>query len=386
MTKENSENKTGKTYTILGFMSGTSMDGVDVALIKTDGVQVVERIASEHLSYDEGFKGRLQSCLNKPTIARDYRDAVEMELTNYHIRAAEALIKNNNIDRTMIDYAGLHGHTIDHRPQDGITVQIGDGDYLSEALGLPVIYDFRTADVLAGGQGAPLVPIYHHALVQNTEFKGKNVALVNIGGVANITYIPADCDTPQDMIAFDTGPGNALIDDWCVMKANRSYDENGFFAAKGKIDHDWLAKMMDHPYFSKPYPKSLDRNQFAGCLSPVDYDLEDGAASLTAFTVETIASAIEGLPTTIDTVFICGGGRHNEEIIKRLKKRLYYKIMDADKLGLDSDMIEAEAFAYFAARHVKRLPISFRGTTGVRSSVVCGRMSDKGLEKSAQTA
>jgi len=246
-----------------------------------------------------------------------------------------------------------------HRPDRGLTVQIGDALALAKAIHIPVMYDFRAADVEAGGQGAPFVPVYHRALAQSLDREGP-IIVVNIGGVANITYIDGDT-----LIACDTGPGNALLDDYMFRWLNQRFDPEGRTAAQGKVDAAWIARALKMPFFSLPPPKSLDRNDFAG-LKLGDIPPEDGAATLTAFTAATIAHVVPLLPREPKSWIVVGGGARNLTMLRMLRECLQPATVEAaDTLGWASDAIEAQAFGFLAARGLKGLPLSYPATTGV---------------------
>ncbi len=351
-----------KTFTSLGLMSGTSLDGIDVALIKTDGENLVERGPSATFQYDEKQQSLLKQALADAgsitirTQRPGYMSAVEKSLTEWHVNAVQNFLHKCALSPSNIDSIGFHGQTVIHRPEQHLTVQLGDGVSLAKALGVPVVYDMRAADVAAGGQGAPLVPIYHRALA-----KSAPVAFVNIGGVANVTYVGAS----GELLAFDTGSGNALMNDWVHKHTGASHDEGGKIALRGQISPTHLQSSLEHNFFSQRPPKSLDRNSFAA-LNFNDFSLEDGAATLTAFTVHSIAKAADWFPTPVNRWIICGGGRHNAAIMQGLKSILQ-NVESAEQAGFNGDSMEAEAWAYLAVRSQLGLPISFPGTTGVTS-------------------
>lgn len=349
------------------------MDGIDAAIILTNGFTVLEMGTSVFMPYSEAFKEKIRQLIK----GAGNKNEVEKELTNLHAAAVEHLLKEAGETPDAIDLIGFHGHTIDHRPHDGITVQIGDGDFLSKLTGINVVNDFRTADVKAGGQGAPLVPIYHQALLSHEH---KPVAVVNIGGVGNVTWIGPH---NGELLAFDTGPGNALIDDWVRQKTGKPFDNNGGIALSGKVDTTLLHQLMQNQYFNKFPPKSLDRNHFTGIPSGYNIILENGAATLAAFTVEAIAQSEKFFPHPVTRWIIAGGGRHNAAIMRYLKKRLHKEVIDINALGFNGDMIEAQAFAFLAVRSVLGLPISFPGTTGVKHPLNGGTLHTPNSNASA---
>jgi anhydro-N-acetylmuramic acid kinase len=259
-----------------------------------------------------------------------------------------------------IDIVGFHGQTVLHRPEKRLTVQIGDAAALAKTIHIPVMHDFRAADVAAGGQGAPFVPVYHRALAQALEREGP-IAVVNIGGVSNITYI----DGSDTLIACDTGPGNALLDDHMFRTMNLPIDCEGRFAAQGRADEKWVARALELPFFSRRPPKSLDRNDFAS-LKLGDMPPADGAATLTAFTAASIARIVPLLPKRPKDWIVCGGGARNHTLMRMLRERVApANVQAAETLGWASDAIEAQAFGFLAARGLKGLPLSYPATTGV---------------------
>ncbi|WP_319531632.1 anhydro-N-acetylmuramic acid kinase [uncultured Cohaesibacter sp.] len=298
--------------------------------------------------------------------------AAEEMITGAHAETVAQLLAQEAATGLRADVVGFHGQTVWHNPDAGVTVQIGDGQALADALDMPVVYDLRAADVAAGGQGAPLVPIYHRALQSASAFPmSLPVAVVNIGGVANITWIGEG----GELMAFDSGPGNALINDWVRARADVSMDEGGKIAARGSVDFLSLLALMGNPYFKQLAPKSLDRNAFD--TAPVDkLSTEDGAATLTAFTVETICLGLEHMEVrhggAASLVVVCGGGQHNDQMMSQLTDALEMPVMGADALGWRGDALEAEAFAYLAIRSLKGLPITFPGTTGVKEPMTGG--------------
>lgn len=356
-----------KLTTAIGLMSGTSLDGIDVALIRTDGEDVVERGPSQTYAYSEEQRNILRAALldAKSLKRREERPfglaRTEAALTDWHVQVVKNFMKTYS---ATIDVIGFHGQTVIHRPEIKLTVQLGDGKALAEKLRVPVVYDVRAADVAAGGQGAPLVSVYHRALAAT--MPERPIAFVNIGGVANITWIGAD----GEMIAFDTGPGNALLNDWATKHLGVPQDTNGALALKGKVNDDMLDAALALPYFNQSPPKSLDRNAFEG-LSLDGLSPEDGAATLVAFTKFAIMLAKDWFPSSPKRYIVCGGGRHNPAIMSSLSggKHLF---QTAEEVGLNGDSIEAEAWAYLAVRSQKKLPLTFPMTTGVSQPMTGG--------------
>jgi anhydro-N-acetylmuramic acid kinase len=351
--------------TALGLMSGTSLDGVDVAMIETDGRRVSALGPSGYRPYTEMERSLLRQALYEAADLPD-REArpgclreAERIVTSAHAEAVAAYTAQHRLRFDDIDIVGFHGQTVLHRPEKKLTVQIGDAQSLAKAIHIPVMYDFRAADVDAGGQGAPFVPVYHRALAQSLDWEGPTV-VVNIGGVANITYIDGDT-----LIACDTGPGNALLDDYMFRWLNQRFDTEGRTAALGKVDAAWINRALQMPFFSVPPPKSLDRNDFAS-LKLGDVPPEDGAATLTAFTAAAIARVVPLLPKEPKNWIVAGGGARNLTMLRMLRECLQpATVRAADTLGWASDAIEAQAFGFLAARGLKGLPLSYPATTGV---------------------
>jgi anhydro-N-acetylmuramic acid kinase len=352
--------------TAIGLMSGTSLDGVDVALIETDGKRVKSFGPSGYRPYTDAERGLLRQALTE-AIHLPQRDArpgilreAERAVTVAHAEAVAAFTKQNHIWCEDIDIVGFHGQTVLHRPTQKMTVQIGDATALAKAIHIPVMHDFRAADVAAGGQGAPFVPVYHRALAQSLEREGP-VVVVNIGGVSNITYI----DGADTLIACDTGPGNALLDDFMFRVTGQRFDCEGRMAAQGAADEAWIARGLKHPFFALPPPKSLDRNDFASLVLR-DIRPADGAATLTAFTAAAIARIVPMLPKVPRSWIVVGGGARNLTLVRMLRERLAPATVEAaEALGWSGDAIEAQAFGFLAARGLKGLPLSYPATTGV---------------------
>lgn len=358
----------------LGLMSGTSMDGISVALVDTDGEAVLTRGPAMTFPYTTEQRAAIGQAVAeaRSVAARAERPGslavTEIMLTELHAAAISAFIRQQGVHRSDIEVAGFHGQTVLHRPDEGLTVQLGDGALLAELSGLTVVHDLRARDVAAGGQGAPLVPVYHRALVAG--MAQRPVAIVNIGGVANVTYIGSD----DALIAFDTGPGNALLDDWMMKRAGLAYDRDGITAGDGRVDEAVLRFCLSHSFFSAPPPKSLDRNAFIWDV--VEWmSLEDGAATLAAFTVASIARAREHFPEEPQLWVVSGGGRRNRTIMSGLAGLVQNAVVPAEAVGLDGDAVEAEAWGYLAVRALKGLPITYPGTTGAPKPMTGGVVS-----------
>ena len=359
-----------KLLNALGLMSGTSLDGIDVALVETNGEAVVRRGPSLTVPYDDAQRAMLQKALVAALALTDRNDRngilgeAEQQLTAWHVSAVRSFCKQKQLNLLNIDIIGFHGQTVIHRPEQHLTVQLGDGLALAKALGVAVAYDLRAADVAAGGQGAPLVPVYHRALAQS--LGPRPVAFVNIGGVANVTWIGAD----GVLVAFDTGPGNAPIDDWIKQHSGAARDDGGKIALSGRVDEATVAQFLGDGFFERPGPKSLDRNSFSG-IRLDGLSLADGAATLVAVTARSIALARAHMPEEPKCWIICGGGRHNAAIMQALRAALP-DVRDADTCGFNGDSMEAEAWAYLAVRSLCRLPLSYPGTTGVPTPMTGG--------------
>ena len=336
-------------------MSGTSLDGIDAALIETDGESRVACGPALTLPYEPALRERLRRSLG----GRQPVAAIERDMTVAHAAAVAALLKQAGRGPSEIDVAGFHGHTILHRPRERLTWQIGDGALLAARIGIDVVTDFRSADVRAGGEGAPLVPLFHLALSAGLE---KPIAVINLGGVANVTWIGGA--GPENLVAFDTGPGNALIDDFMLARTGNAHDAGGAAAARGRVDQAALARLTANPFFDRPPPKSLDRNAFDP--APVaTLSTDDGAATLTEFTVRAAAAAARHFPAPARRWIVTGGGRHNATLMSGLARFLGLPVERAEAVGWNGDALEAQAFAYLAVRSLRGLPLSLPSTTGV---------------------
>ncbi len=348
-------------YNAIGLMSGTSLDGVDVAWLETDGKSYVFARESHYIPYEQPLRERVRACfgLRQRT---DAVTAVERELTDAHTQAVRAFLQREGLHPSDIDLIGFHGQTLSHDPDNEFTWQIGDGQRLANETGIPVVYDFRSADVASGGQGAPLLPVYHRARALSSNLQ-LPTAILNIGGVANITWIGERAD---DILAFDTGPGNALIDDFVLRHTGKAFDEDGLHAKSGAIDVELVQHWCAAPYFNRTPPKSLDRN--AWDIHQVEQlSLANGAATLTAFTVESIILGVNACRQKPRGLYVAGGGRNNAYIMAQLSEKLGIPVKSVNHLGWNGDAVEAEGFAYLAVRSVLGLPLSLPGTTGVRA-------------------
>ena len=362
----------------IGLMSGTSMDGIDLAILRTDGEQVVERGPSSFAAYDAAFRRRIETALEAARAITERRQRpgdladLERELTLRHARAVAAFLAGPAKDWGRAEIVGFHGQTVLHRPTQALTVQLGDGDLLAEETALPVVYDMRAADMVAGGQGAPLVPAYHAALAHSLpeEYRRFPVVFVNIGGISNVTFVPE----AGDPVAFDTGPGNTLIDQWVFRHAGVPYDAGGAIASEGGVSSSVLNRYMSNPFFAKAGPKSLDRNDFS--VEPAaELELADGARTLAAVSAAAILKSADLMPKKPGLWIVCGGGRRNPHIVADLRAgaiKAGAEVVLAEDAGLDGDAMEAEAWAYLAVRSLKGLPLTFPTTTGCRQAVSGG--------------
>jgi anhydro-N-acetylmuramic acid kinase len=360
-----------KKYRCLGLMSGTSLDGIDLAYLETDGHQILKIGPSSYRPYYQDFRDRLSTILGQ-SAPTDQTKAIEQELTDRHIEVIKDFMKDFDLSADDIDLIGFHGQTIYHNPLEKKTWQIGDAQKMANHLGIDVVGDFRIQDVESGGQGAPLVPIFHLALASQLQCQFP-ICMLNIGGVANVTYIPNE--NPEEMVAFDTGPGNALLDDWCLRYFQKAYDENGSISKKGKCNQAIIDDILSDTFFQSPVPKSLDRLHFHAYLEKLqNISPEDGAATLLGLTVQSMLLAFKSLPAMPKQIILMGGGRKNANLVDQLKAALpQVHIQSIDDLGLNGDFIEAEAFAYLAGRHMAHLPYSFPKTTGVSQPMMGGK-------------
>jgi anhydro-N-acetylmuramic acid kinase len=354
-----------RCFRSIGLMSGTSMDGIDVALLETDGEALVRSGPWTSRPYSAQLRSTL---LQLPADSVDLATH-EREVTDAHIAAVRDFCEEHDIVLDSLDCIGFHGQTIRHEPRLKRTWQLGDGARMARALGCVVINRFRDADLTHGGQGAPLAPAYHRALAKCDRL-AEPVAVLNIGGVSNVTLICGD-----EVHACDCGPGNALIDDWLRARAGVPFDKDGLISARGRVSEPALAQLMNHPYFSVSGVKSLDRNHFSA--EPVEaLSVEDGAATLVAFTARAIASAARLLPARAHAWIVVGGGRLNHTLVRRLQSELGSHVVRAEDLGWAGDAIEAQAFAYLAVRSLRQLPLSWPTTTGVAQPMRGGLRHD----------
>ena len=355
--------------TAIGLMSGTSMDGIDAALLKSDGQNEIEIIGHLSYAYPAVFRSKLKQSLDKVVGVTkrvelpENVSSLERELTLEHAAIVDQLLKKYSILPSKVDLVGFHGQTILHRPDIGLTIQLGDGQLLARKCGIDVVFDLRSNDMKHGGEGAPLVPVYHRALAQKLKDKlNFPIAFINIGGISNLTFVGKD----NELYAFDCGPGNGLIDQWMFLKTGSLMDRNGEAGLRGTVDEKIVNSYANHPFFSNKKPGSLDWRSFKPLLNDA-ISLEDGAASLSFITAYGIVNSFRHLPMLPKTLVVSGGGVHNGAIMKALKQLTQKNgiiILTARSLGLCSDFLEAEAWAYLAIRSIYQLPITFPTTTG----------------------
>lgn len=364
----------------LGAMSGTSLDGVDVALVLSDGRSIIEFSDHAFRPYSTDEQAILRAALGKWPSQEGVAEAARV-VENAHIEAMLPFVGR-------ADLIGFHGQTLAHDPvragqplqKQGRTHQLGDGARLAKALGIRVVWDFRSKDVALGGQGAPLAPFFHFACAKWIKATSPLVFL-NLGGVGNMSWVDPRCDHPEQenaLLAFDTGPANAPINDLMMARLQKDYDKNGETASVGQVDKAVLNQFLSHEYFAQKPPKSLDRNDFHFLLASVDHlNTADAAATLVACVVGAVVRSIEHYPAAVDRLLLCGGGRHNQTLLNMLERQLPTKVERVDEYGLNGDIFEAQAFAYLATRVAAGYAISAPSSTGVKKPVCGGKISTK---------
>ncbi len=353
----------------IGVISGTSMDGIDVAYVRTDGGRVERTGLARSYPYPPDLCAALLDLLRDPAIAeRDPLSALEAQVTDAHADAVVRMMAECGISRKDVAVVGLHGQTVYHRPEKRFTRQLVDGPRAAARLGLDVVTKFRDADVAAGGQGAPFAPLYHRALAADLDLP---VMVLNLGGVGNVTYLGA-----ETTVAFDTGPASALLDDFVRRRCGLPFDEGGRLAASGRADAGILAQLMDNPFFDQPPPKSLDRNEFHARARIVDaLGDADGAATLAAFTIEATRAALRHVPQPPRRWLVTGGGRLNAAFMAGFARVFGVPVEPVEAVGWDGDALEAELFGFLAVRSLYGLPLSLPTTTGVPAPMQGGRLS-----------
>jgi anhydro-N-acetylmuramic acid kinase len=369
-----------KPLKAIGLMSGTSLDGIDVALLETDGEKIHGFGPSFFRPYSDDEREIIEQATqaalkwNFDSVPPNIFAYAEEIVDQAHIEALQDFIKENGVAVENIDLIGYHGQTILHRPpengKNGQTLQLGDGSKIANGLGVDTVFDFRSNDMQQGGQGAPLAPIYHKALVENAGLVG-TTGVLNVGGVSNITVI----SSKGEMIATDCGPGNGPLDSWVAQNGAGSYDKDGRYAMEGTPDFALIARWLERDFFDKPIPKSADRWDFDVLEDLRGLSLENGAATLVAFTAHSIADTLRNIGQEIDNIIVCGGGRRNPAVMAALTEELNGNVQSAETIGWQGDDIEAQAFAFLSVRHINKLPLSYPSTTGVNRRVSGGRLA-----------
>ena len=368
------------------------MDGVDVAVLRTDGHATVEKMFAAEYAYDPVFKAKLEqgledaANLTREAPRNEKLIALEEEITQHHIAAVRQVLKTLNLTSDRIDLIGFHGQTVLHRPNDAFTVQLGDGQKLADETGISVVYDMRSNDMANGGQGAPLVPVFHQALARTIhERLPQNlksllpVAFVNIGGISNISVLCPD----QQTVGFDTGPGNALMDAWSLRERGLAYDESGNWARSGKVIPELLSALLEDPYFKRSYPKSTGKEHFnlhwLDSKLNTSMDATDVQATLVELTAQTIVDSSTQACNAIDEVYICGGGAKNDYLMQRLSTLFSPVVVGTtDDLGVNADWVEAMAFAWLARQTLLGLPGNLPAVTGASGLRVLGAIYPAG--------
>ena len=364
-------------YIALGLMSGTSLDGVDAAFLETDGERIIRLGPSLCLGYSDADKATLEEA-TQAALRWQFAGprpnsfaAAEIVIHKCHVRAVKTLCGDHKEWADNLAMIGFHGQTVLHHPPkapfQGRTLQLGDGEALAKALGKPVWYDFRTADVDAGGQGAPLAPVYHQALVAYSKLD-RPTAVLNLGGVGNVTLVTKN----DHIIASDTGPGNGPLDNWMARNGLGAFDPDGKYALSGTPHLPLVRKWLEREFFQRTAPRSADRYDFDVINDMDDLSVEDGSASLAAFTTLAAVYTLNDMKEKPRSLIVCGGGRHNKAMMWMLREHLDATVKTAEEVGWNSDAIEAQAFGYLAVRAKWRLPISFPTTTGAPKPMTGG--------------
>lgn len=360
--------ETLQTQKVLGLISGSSLDGVNAAVISADGVDVFDKGMILDVPYDDELREKLRWLHRNYTNATEQEKlSIEEEVTIFHANIVRDITENYNQN---IDLIGFHGHTIFHNPNEHYIYHIGNGQMLADLTGIKTVSRFRQADILSGGLGAPLSGVYHQALVADMD---KPVAIVDVGGISTLTWVGIN----GEMLSFDTGPGNNAINDWVFKHGGQHMDYNGKLAATGKINLSILKQLTHHKFIAKFPPKAADKDTFRDKLEHLEgLSLEDGAATATAFIAEAIAYSVAFyLPETPKSIIVCGGGAKNPTLVRYIRQQLpEIDVKTAEDLGWDSSAIEAQAFAYLAARRINFIPSSYPFTTGVQQPCICGEV------------
>ena len=357
-----------KVYTVIGVMCGTSMDAIDLALVRTDGKDFTELMDFQSIDNDDHYKKAVRTVFTR-TIEDDEVRFADKVVTDAHIKAIKEF-------GHQADLIGCHGQSISHEPQNRFTWQLGDFQKIADETEIDVVADLRQADIKAGGQGAPLLPLCHRAFASDAP---RPIAILNLGGVGNITYLGQE---RHDICAFDTGPANALIDDLVKIKTGKNYDAGGEIASEGIIHQEMVDDWLQHDYFKHQIPKSLDRDEWE-VRRAYDLPLEDAVATLSAFTVQSVEKSFIHLPNTPKTVYVAGGGRHNKFIMEQLNEALPCAVSKVEELDWNGDAVEAKGFAYLAVRAHLGLSITLPTTTGAPEPMTGGKLYSASSSKSA---
>ena len=347
-------------------MSGTSIDGIDFSYLETNGTNYVKVISGISYEYNIKYISKVKEFIRKIHIDNSLSSKkMDLLISRQFLYMTNKFINEFKIDKSKIDYIGLSGQTIFHKPDKKISFQLGSGKFLSKHLNIKVISNFRQNDILNGGQGAPIGAFYNQYLTKKLNMK---MAFINIGGIANICY---SCE--EKIIAFDVGPGNSLIDDFMWLRLKKKFDKNGNLSFKGKLNKKIINEFLKDDFFNKKYPKSLDREYFYHFIEKTKFlSNEDGVHTLSMLTVLSIIKGINLLNENFNQIVLTGGGRNNSFICYKLKEISNLKFVNIDEFGINGDLLEAEAFAYLAARSSKKLPLSLQTTTGVKKPVTGG--------------
>ena len=358
-----------KFLNVLGIMSGTSMDGIDMSIIKTNGLEVKEKGKNFYFRYSKLFRLKLHDFINnfniKQVNERNFKD-INKIFSEINAKAIKKIIS-----KSKVDLIGFHGQTIHHNPKMKKSLQLGDINFFFKKFSIPIIYNFRENDLKHDGQGAPLAPIYHRNLMEKYNFELPSIFL-NIGGITNLTYWDG-----KELIGFDTGPGNCLMDDYIKKRTNTFFDKDGLIASKGISCEKIIKKFMEDSYFKTPPPKSLDRSYFNNFLLTMlknNLSVENSMNTLAEITISSISNSLSFLPKQTKSVFIAGGGFHNNYLNLRLRQLFNNKIINNDFTDIDVDFIESELIAFLAARSLYKLPITYPNTTGVKTALLGGKI------------
>ena len=356
-------------FPVIGLMAGTSIDGIDATLVETDGERLIRSGLSIHAPYRDETRAMIFAAMEEFALkgsAAAVPEALHRHIADDHAEAVEALVR---LGGTRPECAGFHGQTLFHDPENKLSVQAGDARVLADRLGIPVVYGFRQADLEAGGQGAPLAPVYHRALMEELGLE-LPAGIVNIGGIANISRWDG-----KELTGFDCGPGNALMDELARKALGREYDLDGGLAAEGTVDEDWLRKALEDPYFGRTGPKSLDRSKVLGFAEhPPGGTDADRMASYAALTAEGVARHAKGLAGLV----LSGGGARNPVLVRMIRERCPVPVATMDDHRIDSDFIEAELMGFLAERSRRGLALTFPGTTGAAKAASGGVLATPG--------